>query len=161
MNSPLTTPSSRLLMTSKARFLCDGKAGVRVLRHFWQLSSPVHALFAALKPWRGETDHAFLPSIDPSRRNKYRHTTTVQLLTKKRSIVLSFLTRICSRHLARASRSVAGMAREVDLPAAARHSLVVMTLARSAVAGVAARTRPGSCRRRCGNDLFRRPHHLR
>ena len=74
-------------MTSKARFLCDGKAGVRVLRHFWQLSSPVHALFAALKPWRGETDHAFLPSIDPSRRNKYRHTTTVQLLTKKRSIV--------------------------------------------------------------------------
>ena len=70
-------------MTSKARFLCDGKAGVRVLRHFWQLSSPVHALFAAFKPWRGETDHAFLPSIDPSRRNKYRHTTTVQLLTKK------------------------------------------------------------------------------
>ena len=59
MNSPPTTPSSRLLMTSKARFLCDGKAGVRVLRHFWQLSSPVHALFAALKPWRGETDHAF------------------------------------------------------------------------------------------------------
>ena len=88
MNSPPTTHSSRLLMTSKARFLCDGKAEVRVLRHFWQLSSPVHALFAALKPWRGETDHSFRPSLDPSRWNKHRPTTTVQLLTKKRSIFL-------------------------------------------------------------------------
>ncbi len=59
MNSPLTIPLSRDLMTSKTRFLCDGKPGVRVLRHFWQLSSPFHALFAALNPWRGETDHAF------------------------------------------------------------------------------------------------------
>ena len=50
MNFPPTTPLSRLLMTSKLRFLCDGKAGVLVLCHFWQLSSPLHALFAPLKP---------------------------------------------------------------------------------------------------------------
>jgi hypothetical protein len=50
MNSPLTIPLSRDLMTSKTRFLCDGKAGVRVSRHFWRLSSPGHALFGALKP---------------------------------------------------------------------------------------------------------------
>ena len=35
MNYPPTTPLSRLLMTYKPRFLCDGTAGVRVLRHFW------------------------------------------------------------------------------------------------------------------------------
>ena len=62
---------------------------MRVLRHFWQLSSPAHALFAALKPWRGETDLAFRPSLDPSRRNNYPPAITVQLLTKMRSIVLS------------------------------------------------------------------------
>jgi hypothetical protein len=50
MNSPRTTPLSRRLMTSKTRFLCDGKPGVRVPRHFWRLSSPLHALFEALKP---------------------------------------------------------------------------------------------------------------
>jgi hypothetical protein len=50
MNFHRMTPLSRLLMTSKTRFLCHGKAGVRVSRHFWRLSSPFHALFAALKP---------------------------------------------------------------------------------------------------------------
>jgi hypothetical protein len=50
MNYPPTTPSSRRLMTSKNRFLCDGKAGVPVSRHFWELSSHLHALFGALKP---------------------------------------------------------------------------------------------------------------
>jgi len=90
MNFPRMTPLSRRLMTCKTRFLCDGTEGVRISRHFWQLSSPGHALFGALKPWRGETDHLFLPSLDPSRHNNYPPAITVQLLTKKRSIVLAF-----------------------------------------------------------------------
>ena len=49
MNFPPTTPLSRPLMTAKPRFLCDGTAGVLVLWHFWQLSSPLYALFGALK----------------------------------------------------------------------------------------------------------------
>jgi hypothetical protein len=76
-------------MTSKIRFLCDGKEGVRVSRHFWELSSPLNALFGALKPYHEATDTPFRPSLDPSRRNNYRLTTTLQLLTKKRSIFLS------------------------------------------------------------------------
>jgi len=86
-----TTRLSRLLMNSKLRFLGDGKEGVRISRHFWQLSPPGQALFGALKPWRGETDHAFLPSLDSSRQNNDPPATTLQLLTKKRSIVLAFL----------------------------------------------------------------------
>jgi hypothetical protein len=35
MKSPRTTPLSRRLMTSKTRFLCDGKARVPASRHFW------------------------------------------------------------------------------------------------------------------------------
>ena len=94
MKYPPTTPLSHRLMTSKTRFLCDGAGGVWIKCYFSRLSLLFHAFFAALKPSPGVTDHALRPSIDPSRRYKYRHTTTVQLLTKKRSIVLSLRTEI-------------------------------------------------------------------
>ena len=76
-------------MTSKIRFLGDGAAGVHILPHFWQLSSPLHPLFAPLKPCRGATDLSFRPSIDPPRKIEDRPATTVQLLIKKRSFFLT------------------------------------------------------------------------
>ena len=89
MNSPLTTPSSWRLMTSKIRFLGDGTGDVYVKCHFSQLSSTSSALLGPWKPYPGGIDHAFRPSLGPSRQNKYRPAATVQLLTKKRSIFLS------------------------------------------------------------------------
>jgi hypothetical protein len=88
MNFPPTTPLSRLLMTSKRRFLCDGTGDVYVKCYFSQLSSTSSALLGPWKPYPGGIDHAFRPSLGPSRQNKYRPAATVQLLTKKRSIFL-------------------------------------------------------------------------
>ena len=89
MNSPLTTPSSWRLMTSKIRFLGDGTGDVYVKCYFSQLSSTSSTLLGPWKPYPGGIDHAFRPSLDPSRQNNYRPAATVQLLTKKRSIFLS------------------------------------------------------------------------
>jgi hypothetical protein len=91
MNYPPTTRSSRHLMTSKLRSLCDGTESVRLSCRFWRLSYPFPALFGALKPYHEAIDTPFRPSLDPSRRNNYRLTTTLQLLTKKRSIFLSMV----------------------------------------------------------------------
>jgi len=96
MNFPPTTPLSRLLMTSKRRFLCDGTGDVYVKCYFSQLSSTSSALLGPWKPYPGGIDHAFRPSLGPSRQNKYRPAATVQLLTKKRSIFLSLPTRIAT-----------------------------------------------------------------
>jgi glycosyltransferase involved in cell wall biosynthesis len=76
-------------MTSKRRFLCDGTGDVYVKCYFSQLSSTSSALLGPWKPYPGGIDHAFRPSLGPSRQNKYRPAATVQLLTKKRSIFLS------------------------------------------------------------------------
>lgn len=91
MKFPRTNHSNQRLTTSKLRFLCDGTGDVYVKCYFSQLSSTSSTLLGPWKPYPGGIDHSFRPSLDPSRRNKYRHTTTVQLLTKKRSIVLSFV----------------------------------------------------------------------
>ena len=91
MNSPLTTPSSWRLMTSKIRFLGDGAEGAYLQCYFSQLSSTSSALLGPWKPYPGGIDHAFRPSLGPSRQNKYRPAATVQLLTKKRSIFLSLI----------------------------------------------------------------------
>ena len=76
-------------MTSKLRFLCDGTGDVYVKCYFSQLSSTSSTLLGPWKPYPGGIDHAFRPSLDPSRQNNYRPAATVQLLTKKRSIFLS------------------------------------------------------------------------
>ena len=78
-------------MTSKIRFLGDGTGDVYVKCYFSQLSSTSSALLGPWKPYPGGIDHAFRPSLGPSRQNKYRPAATVQLLTKKRSIFLSFI----------------------------------------------------------------------
>ena len=57
--------------------------------YFSRLSSTSSTLLGPWKPYPGGIDHAFRPSLDPSRQNKYRPAATVQLLTKKRSIFLS------------------------------------------------------------------------
>jgi hypothetical protein len=49
MSFPPTTPLSRLPMTSKIRFLCDGAAGVSVKCYFSRLSSPLSALLELQK----------------------------------------------------------------------------------------------------------------
>ena len=57
---------------------------------------PFHALFAPLKPSQGRTERLFLSSLDPLRQNDDRKTTTVQLLTKKRSIFLAISAISCA-----------------------------------------------------------------
>jgi hypothetical protein len=59
--------------------------------YFSRLSNTSSTLLGPWKPYPGGIDHAFRPSLDPSRQNKYRPAATVQLLTKKRSIFLSFI----------------------------------------------------------------------
>lgn len=91
MNSPRMTSLNRVPMTSKFRFLGDGTADVHAICYFSQLSSTFSPPFRALKPEQSGTDLAFRPSIDPPRQNEDRPATTVQLLTKKRSIFLAIL----------------------------------------------------------------------
>ena len=50
MNSPLTTHSSRRLMTSELRFLGDGTGEVCLECYFSQLSGTASALPGPLKP---------------------------------------------------------------------------------------------------------------
>ena len=81
--------SFRLPRTDDAWMLaCDGAEGAYLQCYFSQLSSTSSALLGPWKPYPGGIDHAFRPSLGPSRQNKYRPAATVQLLTKKRSIFL-------------------------------------------------------------------------
>ena len=66
MNSPLTTPSSRLLMTSKARFLCDGAGGVYLKCYFSLLSSTSSALRGPWEPCVGAREYEFRPYLTTS-----------------------------------------------------------------------------------------------
>ena len=62
IDEPLrTTPSSRLLMASKIRFLGDGMRSVKLILYFSQLSSPSPALLAHLNLSAGASDHQFRP----------------------------------------------------------------------------------------------------
>jgi hypothetical protein len=59
MNSPLTTPSSRLLMNSKLRFFGNGTADVYLKGYFLQLSSTSSATLGQLKPYPGAQSSPF------------------------------------------------------------------------------------------------------
>ena len=86
---PPTTRLSRHLMTSKLRFLCDGTGDVYVKCYFSQLSSTYSTLLGPWKPYPGGIDQALRSLLDTSQQNEHRLTSTVQLLTKKRSIFLA------------------------------------------------------------------------
>ena len=76
-------------MTSKLRFLCDATGDVYVKCFFSQLSSSSSTLLGPWKPYPGGIDHPLRSLLDTSQQNENRPTSTVQLLTKKRSIFLS------------------------------------------------------------------------
>ena len=77
-------------MTSRLRFLCDGAGGVWVKCYFSPLSSTASALLAPLKAYPGASAHLLRPYSEQYRQNHHRLATTVQLLTKKRLVFLSF-----------------------------------------------------------------------
>jgi hypothetical protein len=88
MNSPGTTRSSRLLMSSRPRFIDDGSGSVQPHRYFSQLSSYSCALPGLFKAYVGAREYAFHPSLNRTREIGIRSTITDQL-ANKRSILLA------------------------------------------------------------------------
>jgi hypothetical protein len=88
MNSPGTTRSSRLLMSSRPRFIDDGMGSVQRHCYFSQLSSCSHALLRPFKAYVGAREYTFHPSLNRSQENGIRSTTSVSLQTSDRSFQL-------------------------------------------------------------------------